>query len=164
MVTRVLFVCLGNICRSPLAEGILRRLVEEAGLAGSIAVDSAGTGGYHQQQPPDPRSCDVARKRGIRLDDQRARQVEPRDFHHFDLILAMDSENLRDLVEICPRALRHKLRLLRSYDPEASPEGDQNVPDPYFGGRTGFDDSFDMIHRCCKALLESLTPPNPPAN
>ena len=152
MATRVLFVCLGNICRSPLGEGILRHLVQQAGSLKSIQIDSAGTGAYHQGEAPDPRSRDVARKNGVSLDGQTARKVAPEDFHGFDLILAMDRQNLHDLLENCPPKERKKVRLLRSYDPE----GGQDVPDPYFGGRTGFDDSFSMIHRCCQALLESL--------
>ncbi|MFH0945786.1 MAG: low molecular weight protein-tyrosine-phosphatase [Planctomycetota bacterium] len=152
MTHRILFVCLGNICRSPLGEGIMRHLVRDAGLEDRIEVDSAGTGAYHAGEAPDPRSREVAGKHGISLDGQRARKVAPEDFHDFDLVLAMDQKNLEDLRASCPPAERKRLRLMRSFDPE----GGADVPDPYFGGASGFEDVFAMVHRCCESLLESL--------
>lgn len=149
---KVLFVCLGNICRSPLGEGILRHLLDQAGLAGQIAIDSAGTGGWHIGEPPDARSIAVATRHGVSLAGQRARQVRPTDFSEFDLILAMDRQNLADLHRQCPAAARGRLRLLRSFDPEA---GD-DVPDPYHDGDAGFEHVFAMIRRCCEVLVRSL--------
>ena len=152
MTQRILFVCLGNICRSPLGEGIMRQLVRDAGLEEQIQVDSAGTGAYHEGEAPDPRSRAVAAKHGVSLDGQRARQVKTEDFRDFDLVLAMDRQNLDDLLANCPAEERSRLRLMRSFDPA----GGTDVPDPYFGGPNGFDDVFVMVHRCCEALLESL--------
>lgn len=151
---RILFVCLGNICRSPLAEGIFRHLATEAGLDGRFEVDSAGTGAWHVGEPPDRRSLGVARKNGVTLEG-RARQVEPEDFAAFDLLVAMDRDNLRQL-----EALRDRvgggtpIRLLREFDPEAG--GDLEVPDPYYGGPDGFDRVYEMVHRSCMTLLEAL--------
>ncbi len=152
MPTRVLFVCLGNICRSPLAEGIFRHLVDDAGLGDRIEVDSAGTGAWHAGEPPDARARAVAQKNGVALDGQRARKVEVDDFVEFDHVIAMDRQNLDDLLLLCPPPERRRVRLLRSHDPE----GVGDVPDPYFGGRAGFDDVFTMIDRCCRALLAEL--------
>jgi len=152
MSYRILFVCLGNICRSPLAEGIMRQLIRDAGLEDQIQVDSAGTGAYHTGEPPDPRSRAVAGRHGTSLDGQRARKIEPGDYTSFDLVLAMDRENLQDLRVACPPGKRGRLKLLRSFDPK----GGTDVPDPYFGGVDGFDDVFAMVYRCCESLLESL--------
>lgn len=158
MATRILFVCLGNICRSPLGEGILRHLAAQAGVAAQFEIDSAGTGDWHVGDPPDPRAIEVARRHGVLLDGLRARQVAPFDFAAFDHILAMDRKNLADLLELCPAEHAGRLRLLRQHDPE----GGHDVPDPYFGGADGFDEVFAMLLRCCRRLLADLceSPPS----
>jgi len=151
---RVLFVCLGNICRSPTAEGVMRALVNEAGLQERIELDSAGTGGWHVGESPDARATEAAGRRGIVLEGA-ARKVRPRDFEEFDLILAMDSSNLRDLQRIAPdEQAREKVRLLREWDPTA--DGDLDVPDPYYGGPGGFDEVLDLVQAACAALLKQL--------
>ena len=145
---RLLFVCLGNICRSPTAEGVMRRLVREAGLEDEIEIDSAGTGGWHVGAPPDERATEAARRRGTTLEGA-ARRVEPADFERFDLILAMDRENLRDLRAMAPSpAAREKVRLLRGPD--------LDVPDPYYGGPDGFDEVLDQVEEACRALLDEI--------
>ena len=153
----VLFVCLGNICRSPLAEGALRHRAEEAGLAAMMRIDSAGTGGWHVGDPPDPRSTAVAASRGVSLQGQRARRFDPDDFARFDWIVAMDRSNLRELERTRERAGGGpaNLVLLRDFDPDP---GDGEVPDPYYGGPDGFDLVFDMVDRSVQALLEHLDP------
>jgi protein-tyrosine phosphatase len=149
----VLFVCLGNICRSPMAEGVFRHRAREAG-AEDLRVDSAGTGAWHAGEPPDPRSVAVARRHGVILEG-RARQVEALDFQRFTLIVAMDADNLRELER--QRAVvggGAELRLLREWDPEAGAE--REVPDPYYGGTDGFLTVFEMVDRSCRALLEEV--------
>jgi protein-tyrosine phosphatase len=144
----VLFVCLGNICRSPLGEGILLDLARRRGLAEGLRVDSAGTGDWHVGRPPDPRSVEVASRNGIDISGLRARQVTSSDFDRFDLVLAMDSANLADLRRRAGEradALEASGRLRRFLD--------RDVPDPYYGGPGGFDDVFDMLHRGAEALL-----------
>ncbi len=151
---RVLFVCLGNICRSPTAEGVMRKLVLDAGLGERIEVDSAGTGSWHVGEPPDARATRAARHRGIALESV-ARQVGPRDFEEFDLILAMDGENLRNLHRLArDEDARAKVRRLREFDPAAG--GELDVPDPYYGGAGGFDEVLDLVQAACVALLEQL--------
>lgn len=150
---RVLFVCLGNICRSPLAEGVFRHLAEEADLGHAVEVDSAGTGAYHVGEDPDPRSREVAERHGIHLEGH-ARQAEPRDFSTFDLVVAMDRSNRRDLERLGRDAGEAELRLLREFDPEAG--DDLDVPDPYYGGEDGFDRVYEMVHRSCRALLDEI--------
>jgi protein-tyrosine phosphatase len=153
---RLLFVCLGNICRSPTAEGVMRALVEDAGLADRVEIDSAGTGEWHVGSPPDTRALTAARARGVRLDGV-ARTVRRADFEHFDLLLAMDRANLADL-----RALaadedeREKVRLLREFDPASVRSGDLEVPDPYYGARGGFDEVIDIVQAACAGLLEHI--------
>jgi protein-tyrosine phosphatase len=149
----VLFVCLGNICRSPLAEAVFRSLVEEAGLADRFEIDSAGTSNYHAGEPPDPRTIQVAWERGVRV-EHAARQVHARDFSSFDYILAMDSENLRRIQRARPGDTETEIRLLRSFDEEAG--HDAEVPDPYFGGESGFEDVQDLVDRACRGLLQHL--------
>jgi low molecular weight protein-tyrosine phosphatase len=151
---RILFVCLGNICRSPTAEGVMRALVREAGLEGQVALDSAGTGSWHEGEAPDARATAAAARRGIALSGA-ARQVRPEDFEDFDLILAMDASNLSNLRRLAPddRA-RAKLRLLREFDPAADAELD--VPDPYYEGPGGFDEVLDLVQAACAALLEQV--------
>lgn len=149
----ILFVCLGNICRSPLAEGVFRHRVEEAGLEDRFRIASAGTGGWHVGDPPDPRSRAVAEARGVSLDGQTAQRVSPSDFDDFDLIVAMDRSNLADLQRSSGGGGRARIVLLRDYDPDP---GDGEVPDPYYGGPGGFDKVFDMVDRCCAELLDAL--------
>ncbi|MBK6941710.1 MAG: low molecular weight phosphotyrosine protein phosphatase [Planctomycetes bacterium] len=152
-MTRVLFVCLGNICRSPLGEGIFRSLVEQRGLADRFEIDSAGTGDWHVGEPPDPRSIAIAAHHGIDIRGQRARQVSGDDFAHFDLVLAMDRANERDLLARCPAEQHPRVRRLREYDPQSG----HDVPDPWFGTH-GFDLVFAMVERCCTRLLDELHP------
>ncbi|MBI4540806.1 MAG: low molecular weight phosphotyrosine protein phosphatase [Gemmatimonadetes bacterium] len=156
--TSVLFVCLGNICRSPLAEGIFRRLVAKRELNHEFEIDSAGTGDYHLGEPPDPRAADVARIHGITLTGT-ARALEPKDFERFDYIIAMDRTNLHRIQELQREygAGSATLSLLREFDPEA--KGDLEVPDPYYGGAGGFERVYRMIERSCRQLLSQLTAP-----
>lgn len=150
----VLFVCLGNICRSPLAEGVLAHLLDAEGLAGAVRVDSAGTGGWHVGEPPDPRSVEVARRNGVPLDG-RARKVHVTDFREFTHVVAMDRDNLATLERLRERAGGGTVpRLLREWDPEA--RGSLDVPDPYYGGADGFERVFRMVERSCRVLLEEL--------
>ncbi len=152
---RVLFVCLGNICRSPTAEGVMRALVREAGLEESIEIDSAGTGSWHIGDAPDARATAAARERGIVLEGA-ARQVERGDFEAFDLIVAMDRQNLADLRRLAPdERAAEKVVLLRDLDP-ATADQQLDVPDPYHGGAHGFEHVFDLVHDACTALLERL--------
>jgi protein-tyrosine phosphatase len=154
--TRVLFVCLGNICRSPTAEGVMRTLVSDAGLRDSVQVESAGTGAWHVGSPPDGRASEAARARGVELEGH-ARQVRAEDFEQFDLLLAMDGENLRELrAQARDDEERAKVRLLREFDPASAGAGDLDVPDPYYGGANGFDEVFELVHAACAGLLEHL--------
>ena len=153
---RVLFVCLGNICRSPTAEGVMRKLVRDAGMEDVVEIDSAGTGGWHVGAAPDPRSTEAARRRGITLEGA-ARRVEPEDFERFDLLLAADRENLANLRAMAPdEAARQKVRLLREFDPATAGARDLDVPDPYYGGERGFDDVLDLVERACAGLLDEI--------
>ena len=153
-MTRVLFVCMGNICRSPTAEGVFRHQLAARGLTGGIEADSAGTHAYHAGEPPDRRSSEVALGRGVDLSRQRARQVEDADFEAFDHIFAMDRANLDGLRRRCPPHLQHKLRLFLELAPHL---GVQEVPDPYYGGPNGFDVVFDQIEAASTALIDELT-------
>ena len=153
---RILFVCLGNICRSPTAEAVMRDLVRREGLEGEIEVDSAGTGDWHVGEPPDARSAEAARRRGIVMDGA-ARQVIAGDFDDWDLLLAMDRSNHRALLSLAAdEESRAKVRMLREYDPEAVASGDLDVPDPYYGGERGFEDVLDLVERACRGLLDDL--------
>lgn len=147
---RVLFVCLGNICRSPTAEGVFRAQVEAAGLQERIEIDSAGTGDWHVGKAPDRRMQRAARERGYDLSELRARQVKPEDLDHFDYILPMDRKNQVDLESLIT-ALEQldKIRLLLSYNPSAIRE----VPDPYYGGEAGFHQVIDLVEAACRRLL-----------
>ena len=149
----VCFVCLGNICRSPTAEGVFRHLVREAGLEHQIRIDSAGTAGYHCGDPPDSRSRAAAERRGI-LVDGCARQFVHADFARFDYVLAMDRTNLKELELLRPPDGRGHLGLLRSFDPSAPK--DASVPDPYYGGASGFDEVLDQCVRACRGLLDHI--------
>jgi protein-tyrosine phosphatase len=153
---RILFVCMGNICRSPTAEGVMRALVSDRGLDGEIEIDSAGTGGWHLGDPPDDRATATAAARGVTLSGA-ARQIRQADFDDFDLILALDSSNLRDLRRIAPdRERSGKLHLLREFDPASAGDSDLDVPDPYYGGAGGFDEVYDLVQAACSGLLDDL--------
>jgi protein-tyrosine phosphatase len=150
-VTRILFVCLGNICRSPTAEGVMRRLVRERGLEDEIEIDSAGTGGWHVGSPPDARATEAARRRGTELAGSARRFDPQRDFERFDLILAMDAENKHDLLALAPdEEARQKVRMFRP--------GDLDVPDPYYGGDDGFEEVLDLVEEAASELLDELRP------
>ena len=151
---KLLFVCLGNICRSPTAEGVMRALVADAGLEEAIHIDSAGTGSWHVGSAPDERATDAARARGLVLEGT-ARQVQPADFVDFDLLVAMDRENARELRAMAEdEDQRAKVRLLREFDPRSPPDVD--VPDPYYGGAGGFDAVLDLVQAACEGLLEQI--------
>ena len=150
---RVLFVCMGNICRSPTAEGVFRHLVEESGLSMQIEVDSAGTSDYQKGDPPDRRAQQAAVKRGYDLSRLRARQVRPQDFHEFDHILAMDSKNLKDLNAIYPDGGRAEVSLFLNF---ASAAATKEVPDPYFGGVQGFEVVLDLVEDAARGFLQHL--------
>jgi protein-tyrosine phosphatase len=154
---RVLFVCLGNICRSPTAEGVFRSLVAARGLEDEIEIDSAGTGGWHVGAAPDARATSAAAGRGVGLAGA-ARKVAFSDFEEFDLLLAMDEDNARDLRNLAPDHLEGKVKLLRAYDPAAVATGDLDVPDPYYGGDEGFEEVLDMVERACRGLLAEVAP------
>jgi protein-tyrosine phosphatase len=155
-MTRVLFVCLGNICRSPTAEGVMRKLVDRAGLQDSIELDSAGTGGWHVGSPPDQRATATARARGIELEGA-ARQIVIEDFAAFDLLLAMDRSNLGELRQLAPdEAAAARVRLLREFDPASAGSTDLDVPDPYYGGPGGFDEVLDLVQAACAGLLAEI--------
>lgn len=150
----VCFVCLGNICRSPTAAGLMRQLITERGLERTIEVDSAGTGSWHVGEPPDDRAREEAARRGVVLDDV-GRQFERDDFDRFDLVVAMDHDNRSALHRLAAHeGHRAKIRLLREFDPDA-PAG-APVPDPYYGGEDGFRDVFDLVETACSALLDHL--------
>jgi protein-tyrosine phosphatase len=151
--TSVLFVCLGNICRSPLAEGIFHHLVDEAGLSERFEIDSAGTGAWHVGELPDARASMVASQHGVEL-TTRARQLTPADMQHFDVVIAMDHENLRNIERMADAAgSEARIKLLRDYD---SAEDGEEVPDPYYGGASGFENIYEMVHRSCQVLLREL--------
>lgn len=152
-MTRILFVCMGNICRSPTAEGVANYIILNNKLENLIKVDSAGTHGYHIGEPPDPRTCEAALRRGIDLSAQRARKVVPEDFDRFDLVLAMDRANLA-LLKRGSRPEHHgKLGLFMSY---ASRFDAEEVPDPYYGGEKGFELVLDMIEDAANGLIDAV--------
>ena len=151
-VRRLLFVCTGNICRSPLAEAIFRHQAEQAGRGADFEVDSAGTHGYHEGEPADPRARRVGASRGVAV-ASIAREVRDSDFKHFDLILALDRGHLRELRARCPVPLRDRIRLMRDFGD--TPGGD--VPDPYYSGEETFEEVFDLLDGCCRGLLAGLT-------
>jgi protein-tyrosine phosphatase len=158
---RILFVCLGNICRSPTAEAVMSALVHEQGLDQSIEVDSAGTGGWHVGSPPDERAGAAALQRGIILQGS-ARQVTRSDFDDFDLLVAMDSSNFSELRRMAPHEqTRAKVHLLREFDPQHKDAGDLDVPDPYYGGSSGFDDVLDLVQAACVGLLAQIMASEP---
>ncbi len=154
MALSVLFVCLGNICRSPTAEGVFRKKSDKQGL--NITIDSAGTAGYHTGAAPDKRSQAAAREKGYELGALKCRKVQDSDFEQFDLIIAMDEANVNKLKEKCPEDLHHKIRLFMSFCKSDFAE----VPDPYYGGARGFELVLDLIEQASDGLLEYITQAN----
>jgi protein-tyrosine phosphatase len=150
---KILFVCLGNICRSPSAEAVLRAIAAREAPELSIEVDSAGTAGYHIGDAPDSRSQAAARRRGYDMAPLRARVVEPADFERFDLVLAMDESNLGVLRQRAPSAYRERVRLFLDFAPEC---GMSEVPDPYYGGPAGFEHVLDLVEEASRGLLMHL--------
>lgn len=158
---KLLFVCTGNICRSPTSEGVLRHKLGAAGLAEAVQVDSAGTHGYHIGEPPDRRSVHTARKRGYDISTLRARKFSHADFNDFDLILALDSGHLRLLTEQAPPAHHARVALFLEY---ANHPSYTEVPDPYYGDQSGFEHVLDLSERACDSLIQSLRESLPKAN
>ncbi|MCC6900111.1 MAG: low molecular weight phosphotyrosine protein phosphatase [Polyangiaceae bacterium] len=150
---RVCFVCLGNICRSPTAEGVFRHLIEHASLGDAVEADSAGTAAYHSGEPPDRRATAAARARGITVGGA-ARQFKPPDWERFDYVLAMDRDNFEDLQRGVPARHRDKLFLLRQFDPRSPKHA--SVPDPYYGGAEGFEEVLDLCEAACRGLIAHL--------
>lgn len=153
MATRVLFVCMGNICRSPTAEGVFRHLVEEQGLSEKIIIDSAGTHDYHIGDAPDARSQAAAARRGYDLSSLRARQVMRDDFRTFDYVLAMDEANLGLLLQQCPDDCRERLKLFLEFADDGAL---REVPDPYYGGARGFEEVLDLVEHAARGLLRDI--------
>jgi protein-tyrosine phosphatase len=149
----VLFVCMGNICRSPTAHAVFRKQVEQAGFANKISIDSAGTHAYHVGNLPDQRSMATASERGIDMSDLRARKVDFADLIEFDYVLAMDGDNLAILQQMAPADLKPKIKLFMTFAPET---GHDYVPDPYYGGAQGFNQVFDMVEQASEGLLSYL--------
>ena len=150
---RILFVCLGNICRSPMAEGVFRRVAEEEGVLHLFDIDSAGLGDWHIGQAPDPRAQDAARNRGIDISGQSARQIRHDDYARYDLLLAMDETNYQELVQLAPSDARHKIRRFLDFAPQVPTK---DVPDPFYGGPEGFDHALDLIEQAARGLLAHL--------
>ncbi len=153
MTVGVLFVCMGNICRSPTAEAVFRHKVEAAGLDDRIRIDSAGTGAWHVGNPPDSRAQATARQRGISMAGQEARKVHVGDFERFDYVLAMDRDNLEDLLDLSPPRYHDRIRLFLDFAPQV-PESE--VPDPYYGGPQGFEHVFDLVEAAAEGLLTEI--------
>ncbi len=153
MVYRVLLVCMGNICRSPTAEGILRHCIKINGLSDKVEVDSAGTHGYHVGEPPDPRTQRAALSRGYNLSQMRARRVAPQDLEYFDLVLAMDKTNLDNLRRMAPADKHDRIKLFMDYSENFD---DDEVPDPFYGLGHGFDLVIDMVEDAAKGLTDEL--------
>lgn len=149
---RILFVCAGNICRSPLAEGVFRHLVDEAGRGPEFRIDSAGTGGWHQGEKPDRRSIATAAGHGVDISGQRARRIETADFDRFDLILAMDQDNLKNLRKAAPADALGRLHLFNAL----ALGRNIDIPDPYYGGHEDFEAVYTMLLAGCSALLPRL--------
>ena len=153
---KICFVCLGNICRSPLAQGVFEFLISKTNYKNLVQIESAGTGSWHVGNPPDKRMQATARKNGIIL-NSLARQFKPEDFNRLDLVIPMDRSNLNDLSILCsPSTAQEKLRLFRSFDPENISTKSLDVPDPYYGGDGGFDNVFEIINRTSPKILEFI--------
>jgi len=153
MTTRILFVCMGNICRSPTAEGVFRKLVQERAPHLRVEIDSAGTHAYHVGEPPDRRTIAAAARRGIDLSGLRARIVDDADFEGFDLLVAMDQLNREVLLDRSPDEYRERVRLMREFAPSLDVE---DVPDPYYGGPVGFEHVLDLVEEASKGLIDEL--------
>ena len=156
-MVKVLFVCLGNICRSPTAHGVFEVMLESEGLSSIVSVDSAGTGAWHAGHSPDGRAQETAKSRGFDLSHIRARQVETEDFESFDYILAMDKTNLADLLDQSPEAYKAKIKLFLSFGQDTKIS---EVPDPYYGGVKGFDTVLDLVENACLGLLDEIKKKN----
>ena len=152
-MVKVLFVCLGNICRSPTAEGVFTALVDREGLTDLVSVDSAGTGDWHVGDQPDRRAQAAAKARGYDLSMQRARQIKEMDFWDFDYVIAMDSQNHSDLSMMAPTNAQDRIRMFLSFAPK---EGITDVPDPYYGGSNGFDHVLDLVEAASLGLLQEI--------
>jgi protein-tyrosine phosphatase len=152
---RLLFICLGNICRSPMAEGVFRRVAEEEGLLHLFEIDSAGLGDWHIGQAPDTRAQAATRKRGVDISGQCARQIAPQDYRRFDLLLAMDGSNYEELLQFAPSEMRHKVRRFLDFAPHVRTK---DVPDPFYGGNEGFDHALDLIEHAARGLIADLVP------
>ena len=150
---RVLFICMGNICRSPTAEAVFREVVRREARGFDVHVDSAGTHAYHVGEPPDSRAIVAARRRGIGMESLRARVVNREDFLRFDYLLAMDRQNLEHLQRLAPAGHQARIQLFLDYAPEA---GLAEVPDPYYGGETGFEQVLDLVEAASRGLLSTL--------
>ena len=150
---KVLFVCMGNICRSPTAEGVFNKLLHDKKLSERFIVDSAGTHAYHVGNEPDIRSQQTAQQRGVELSAIRSRQVAETDFTHFDYILAMDSDNYQLLINASPSEQHHEINRFLDYAPERK---ESDVPDPYYGGQNGFNDVFDLIEEASQGFLHAV--------
>ena len=153
MTTRILFVCMGNICRSPTAEGVFRKLVQERAPHLQVEIDSAGTHAYHVGEPPDRRTIAAAARRGIDLSGLRARMVDEADFEGYDLLVAMDQLNREVLLDRSPDEYRERVRLMLEFAPSLDVE---DVPDPYYGGPVGFEHVLDLVEEASKGLLDEL--------
>jgi protein-tyrosine phosphatase len=154
-MNRILFICMGNICRSPTAEGVFRHHVEKHGLSDHFEIDSAGTGAWHVGSAPDSRAQQAARARGIDLSGLRARKVETQDLEYYDLVIAMDRDNQERLHGMASDQQQHKVKLLLEYSDNPA---EIEVPDPYYGGEHGFDLVLDLVEEACARLLETLRP------
>lgn len=152
-MVKVLFVCMGNICRSPAAHGVFLKLIADQSVSDHIEVDSAGTHAYHIGKAPDRRSQAAALRRGVDLSPLRARQVQQSDFGYYDYILAMDNDNLEIIVEQCPAQYKYKLQLFLEYAPHLPEE---EVPDPYYGGERGFEQVLDLVEAAAQGLLDDI--------
>jgi len=150
---KVLFVCMGNICRSPTAHGVFRKLVEDNNLSEQIEIDSAGTHAYHVGNSPDQRSLETGRSRGVDFSDLTARQARSVDFEEFDYVLAMDKDNFRGLSAICPDGYNDRLHMFLDFAPQLKA---REVPDPYYGGASGFERVFDMVEAASHGLLDHI--------
>lgn len=153
MKAKVLFVCLGNICRSPTAEAVMRKKLQDKGLENWFEIDSAGTGNWHVGESPDARATQAAQVRGYDMSEIRARQITENDFKHFDLILAMDRSNISNMRRVCPSGCMSKIGLLMDYVPHAVLD---EVPDPYYGNEDGFNLVLGLLEEACDKLINTI--------